>query len=266
MTLVSAIAMPLLVAALVWWISTGAILWLDRRPRATYAWSFGAATIVAIAALGGLVASADEANVAGAYLAFACAIALWGWHEMSFLMGFIVGPRRTPCPAGARGMRRFNLAAATLMHHEVALAATAAALVALTWGKPNQIGALVFLVLWILRLSAKFNLFLGAPFRAEELLPPHLAHLKTYFRHRRMNALFPFSMAFGLMAAAALAAWALSPARAAHEQAGGALVFALLALGLLEHIFLFVRPPAVLYFGMADKTAQPTPTPNQPAP
>jgi len=258
--------MPMLIAALAWWFATGAILWLDRRPRATYALSFGAASMLAAAALAGLAFSARDTSIGGAYVAFACAIAVWGWHEMSFLMGFIVGPRREACPADARGFMRFRLAAATLMHHEIALAATAVALVALTWGQPNQVGALAFLMLWVLRLSAKFNLFLGAPHRAEELLPPHLAHLKSYFRHRQMNALFPVSMAAGSAAAIALAVWMVEPARAPHEQTGGALLLALLALGLLEHVFLFVRPPALLYFGMAEKSGQTTPTPNQPAP
>ena len=192
------ITTPLIFAAFIWWFSTGAILWLDRRPRETFGWSFAAATIIAVAALIALFISAHEQSVASAYVAFSASIVIWGWHEMSFLMGFITGPNRHPLPAGAFGWPRFFLASATIIHHEIALAVTAVILVALCWGQPNTIGAITFLVLWALRLSAKFNLFLGAPYRAEEMLPTHLAHLKSYFRDRRMNALFPFSIVGGV--------------------------------------------------------------------
>jgi putative photosynthetic complex assembly protein 2 len=244
-------AAPLLFAALVWWFSTGAIFWLERRARATFVWSFAAASVLAGLALVGLFYSAKDASVGSAYLAFSCAVAVWGWHEMSFLMGFIVGPRRLACPPDARGWRRFTLAAATLMHHEIALAATAAAIVALTWGQPNQIGALTFGVLWAMRLSAKFNLFLGAPHTGEDLLPAHLEHLKSYFRHRRMNALLPVSLIGGGALAWTLSAFALAPEAQPFHQAGFLLVTALTALALVEHIFMFVPPPNVLLWGWA---------------
>lgn len=245
------ITAPLIFAAFIWWFSTGAILWLDRRPRETFGWSFAGASVIAIAALIALAWSAGVTSVAGAYIAFSAAIAVWGWHEMSFLMGFITGPRRKPLPAGAAGWRRFSLATATIIHHEIALALTAALIVALTWGQPNQIGALTFLVLWGLRLSAKFNLFLGAPYRAEEMLPPHLAHLKSYFRDRRMNPLFPLS----LLSGGALVWWisiqAFTPDASPGAQAGLLLVLALTVLGLIEHVFLFVPPPNALLWGWA---------------
>lgn len=245
------IALPMLFAAFVWWFSTGAILWLNRLPRTTFIWSFGAASAVSAAAVVGLMTSAGDVSTGGAYLAFACAIALWGWHEMSFLMGFILGPRRDACPADARGWRRFRLAAATVMHHEVALALTLVALVALTWNQPNQIGTLTFLVLWVMRLSAKFNLFLGAPHRGEELLPPHLQHLKSYFRHRRMNALIPVSIVGGIAMAWALATVAHAPSAPPLEQVGYSLLLTMTLLAVLEHVFMFVPPPNALLWGWA---------------
>ena len=98
---------------------------LDRLPSATYRWSFGLGRIIALAAL--LVArSAADPSPAGAYLGFTCALAVWGWHEMSFLMGIVTGPRKIECPCRtAAGWSRFRLAAATLIWHEIALAATA---------------------------------------------------------------------------------------------------------------------------------------------
>lgn len=257
----AAIASPLLFAAFIWWFSTGAILWLDRRPRETFGWSFAAATIVSFGALIALFVSTSVDTVDGAYVAFSAAIAVWGWHEMSFLMGFITGPRRTPLPAGVTGLRRFTLATATIIHHEVALALTAVALIALTWGQPNQIGTITFLVLWALRLSAKFNLFLGAPYRAEDMLPPHLTHLSSYFRHRRMNLLFPLSMAGGAALAWLLGATAFAQDATAFTLTGFSLVLSLTALGLIEHVFLFVPPPNALLWGWAGSSAPQRETP-----
>ncbi|MDX2276572.1 MAG: putative photosynthetic complex assembly protein PuhE [Hyphomonadaceae bacterium] len=246
-----ALTAPLLFAAFVWWFSTGAILWLDRRPRETYGWSFAAASVIAAGALIALALSAGATSAVSAYVAFSAAIAVWGWHEMSFLMGFITGPRRQPLPAGTTGWRRFCLATATIIHHELALALTAVLIAALTWGQPNQIGVLTFLVLWALRLSAKLNLFLGAPYRAEDMLPQHLAHLKSYFRDKRMNALLPFSLAGGAVMAWAIGAQALAPDASMFIETGYLLVLTLTVLGLIEHVFLFLPPPNAMLWGWA---------------
>lgn len=260
------IAPPMLFAAFVWWFSTGAILWLDRLPRKTFVWSFSAASVIALLGLIGLVAGAGDVSANGAYLAFSCAIALWGWHEMSFLMGFILGPRREPCPADARGWRRFRLATATVIHHEVALAVTAAALVALTWGQPNQIGTLTFLVLWVMRLSAKFNLFLGARHSGEDLMPPHLQHLKSYFRQRRMNVLFPISLLAGGALAWTLVTLAHAPVAPPVEEIGFSLLLAMTLLALIEHVFMFLPPPNALLWGWAEpRPAQQAVPANTPA-
>lgn len=249
------IAPPMLFAAFVWWFSTGAILWLDRLPRKTFVWTFTATTVIAATALYGLAATAGDASAGGAYLAFTCAIVLWGWHEMSFLMGFILGPRREACPAEARGWQRFKLATATVIHHEIALALTVVALAVLTWGQSNHIGTLTFLVLWVMRLSAKFNLFLGARHRGEDLLPPHLQHLKSYFRQRRMNLLFPVSLAGGIALAWTLVTLAHAPSASPYEEVGFSLLLAMTLLAVVEHIFMFVPPPNALLWGWAEPRA-----------
>jgi len=247
----------MLFAAFLWWFSTGAILWLDRLPRKTFGWTFAAASLVAVCALLGLATVGRDASVTGAYVGFTCAIALWGWHEMSFLMGFILGPRREACPADARGWRRFRLATATVIHHEIALALTALALAAISLGQPNQIGTLTFLVLWVMRLSAKFNLFLGARHRGEALLPLHLQHLKSYFRERRMNVLFPVSLAGGVALAWMLIALAHAPSASRHEEVGFSLLLAMTLLAVAEHIFMFVPPPNAFLWGWLEPPAKP---------
>ena len=230
--------LPLIVVAALWFGSTGLVLWLDSRPPATFGRSLAWAGASAIAGALVLALTADDAGASAAYLSFAAALAIWGWHELSFLTGVVTGPNRGPCPPGARGWPRFRAAAATLIHHEIALALTAVLLAGLAWGRANPTGALTFALLFALRLSAKLNLYLGVPAIAAELLPPHLGHLHSYFARAPINALFPFS----LVGAIAAAAWF---ARTALASEGGAavsasLLFALAALGVVEHLFLII--------------------------
>ena len=229
---------PLLFALLMWFIGTAAVVWLDSRPARTFRTSLTLAGVVAMAALMLVWAHAGDASVGGAYLGFGAAIVVWGWHEMSFLMGEVAGPNRLPLPAGTIGWARFRAATATVIHHELAIAATAILLAALTWGQPNQSAPLTFLLLFGLRLSAKFNLFLGVPNLSDEVFPAHLAYLKSYFRTRAMNPLFPLSIVGG----GAVALWAWRVAEAAPVDSGAAasatLLAGLAALGVVEHLFL----------------------------
>ena len=229
---------PLLFALLMWFIGTAAVVWLDSRPVATFRASLSLAGAAAIAAALWVWAEAGDQSVGGAYAGFAAAIVIWGWHEMSFLMGAVAGPNRLACPPGLSGPARFRAATATVIHHEVAIALTAALLVALTWGQPNQAAPLTFLLLFGLRLSAKFNLFLGVPNLSDEVFPAHLAYLKSYFRQRVINPLFPISV----LLAVAVAIWAWRVAEAAPANSGASATATLLAgltvLGLVEHLFL----------------------------
>ena len=229
---------PLLFALLMWFIGTAAVVWLDSRPRETFRTSLTLAGLVAIAAIGLVWARAGDVTASGAYIGFAAAIVVWGWHEMSFLMGVVAGPNRAECPQDATGWRRFTAATATVIHHELAIAATAIALFVVTWGEPNQAAPLTFLLLFVLRLSAKFNLFLGVPNLSDEVFPEHLAYLKSYFRKARLNAFFPVSIAFGC----GVAGWAWIAAEAAPANSGAAASATLLAglavLGVVEHLFL----------------------------
>ena len=231
------IAAALLFALALWWASTGAVLWLarlpvGRGPRMAVA-SVGAAGAAAV-----LWATREVATPAGAAAAFTAAVALWGWHELSFLTGVVTGPSASPCPPGARGWRRFRAAAATLIHHELALAATAAVVAAATLGGPDPVGGWTFLALFAARLSAKLNLFLGAPSFSPEFFPPHLRHLTTYLRKGPVSPLFPISLCALAASAAAVAAVAMRPEATGFDRVGYTLVAALLALAALEHVFM----------------------------
>lgn len=230
----------ILVTLLTWWFSTGAILYLDGLPRRTYRWSMAAAGLVAAASLYAVFRLGDEVTAAGAYAGFVAAILLWGFVEMAFLMGLVTGSWRQDCPAGCRGLARFRFAARTVSHHELLLLAMLGAIAVLSWDKPNQTAFWTFAVLWLMRLSTKMNIFLGVPNITEQFLPPHLAYLKTFFRHRAMNLLFPLSVTLGTIAAVMLGMAAGQAEAGSHVAVSLVLLTTLTALGVIEHWFLVI--------------------------
>ncbi len=91
-------------------------------------------------------------------------------------------------------------------------------------------------MLFVLRLSAKLNIFLGVPNLTVDFLPAQLAYLKSYFRVAHFNPLFPVSVAVTSVVALLLAeAAAVAPA---DGVAGLTILTTLVALGVLEHWFL----------------------------
>jgi putative photosynthetic complex assembly protein 2 len=234
----------ILFAVFLWWASTGAILFLDGLPRRTYVASMAVMSLVAAASLVALWLTREASTSGAVIIAFTAALALWAWNEMAFLMGFITGPRKHPATPGVRGLARFSESAATLISHELAIAGTAVLIWLITREGANLFGLWTFLILWIMRLSTKINIFLGAPNITEEFLPPHLAYLATYFRKRPMNGFFPFSVTLATLAAAWLAHLAFMPGKVPGEVLGYSLIAALTALAALEHWLLFVPLPA----------------------
>lgn len=231
-----------------WWASTALVLFIDGLPRRTFRFSLLGASVLAAAGMYGLEVSSHRVSVGDAYLAFSCALGVWAWHEITFLFGFVTGPRKEPCPPDARGWRRFSLATEAIIHHEVALALTQVTIVALTWDRPNQVGTWTFLVMWVMRLSAKLNVFLGVRNLAVEFIPEHLRYLTSYFRKAPLNPLMPISIVGSLAALVWLAGPALAADASAFVVAGTTLVATMLALAVMEHLFLVIPvPDAVLW-------------------
>jgi putative photosynthetic complex assembly protein 2 len=253
---VTEFALPLLFATVLWFMATGFVLWLDKLPSHTWPVSITLASVASGFAMGGIIATAEETSAWAAYVAFACALVLWGWHELSFLMGFVTGPNRNPCPPDARGWRRFRLAAATLIYHEVAMFVCLLVMAAATWGKPNQTATLTFLLLFVMRLSAKFNIFAGVPHLSTEMMPDHMRYLASYFRIAPPRWIFILSVS-GI---AVLAAWLADLALSSRGgiATGYALAFALVALAFLEHGFLVVpwQDTAIFRWAMPEQARQ----------
>jgi putative photosynthetic complex assembly protein 2 len=181
-------------------------------------------------------------SVAGVYIAFLAALALWGWIELAFLTGVITGPINQPLPTDAPEFERFIRAWGTVAYHEMLLAFTLIAMIFASYGAENQFGTWTFAVLFAARISAKLNLYLGVRKINVEFIPEHLNHLPSHFRTARMNWLFPISIT-GLSVAAAYWLGHVFAAETAAHAVGYALLGALTALALLEHWFMVLPLP-----------------------
>ncbi len=230
--------LPVLATIAVWFIATGLVAWLDNRERSTFPRSLALGGAAGVAGLAIIFISMGSVSVWAAYAAFGGAILVWSWLEIGFLTGAVAGPRREPCDPGASDWERFRQASATLVHHEIALALTTVMLISLTWNAANQLAAMTFTLLYAMRLSAKLNIFHGVPNSATDILPPHLAYLKSYYGPVR----FSWPLVVSILAAAVLSAWlatvAIASPAGSAEAVGASLLFAFAALGTLEHLFL----------------------------
>lgn len=233
-----------LLALFLWWFSTGVILmavrFADNHRR------YLGVTITALPMLAmGIMFLAYTAPVEtpfSVYSAFVGAILVWGWIELAFLTGIITGPNTRKCPHGVPNWERFLRAWGTIAYHEIALLAGLFVVGFMTFHAPNSFGFWTFAVLFFARISAKLNLFLGVQKINTEFLPTPLSHLPSYFRHARMNWLFPVSVT-ALTFAAACWMERIYTSTAQADIIGFSLLAALTALATIEHWLLVLPLP-----------------------
>lgn len=225
------------VVVAIWFVGTGLVAMLNHRLRASFGRAMAIACICALLGLSLVVLTAHSTAVWATYASFLGGLLIWSWHEISFLTGAVAGSHQMTCPDGARGWQRFSMATMALIHHEVALAMTAVLLLSLAAVTANPTGAYAFGLLLVFRLSSKLNIYWGVPNLSDELLPMHLAYLKSYFGPKRLRPMLGLSTVaiVGLAGYFGLAAFrADQPAELA--QAG--LLCGLSLLAALEHLFL----------------------------
>ena len=225
-------------AIFIWWFSTGIVIVLNRMSQTTITLSLVISSILGIGALVGLAHTAHQAGVTGAYCAFTCALLAWGWNELSFLTGWITGPQKTAIFQSTQGWPRFVASFNAVVWHEIAILLVGVAIIVITWDAPNQVGTGTYLVLWIMRTSAKLNLFFGVRNLNEEFLPAHLAYLESFFKRRRMNAFFPVAVVSASVCLWMLVNFASQPLVTPSQVVGSVLVGTMLALAIVEHLML----------------------------
>ncbi len=253
----SQFALAVVFAVFIWWFSTGIVLMLNRMSKTAVRLSLVLSSAVGLVALWGLAHTAQQTSLAGAYCAFTCALLVWGWHELTFLTGWITGPRKTALPAGLAKGERFVQSLRAILWHELAIAVVGLGIVLITWQANNQVGTGTFLVLWVMRTSAKLNLFFGVRNLSEEFLPAHLRYLESFFKRRAMNWFFPFAVSGACVVLVLLVRGAMDPAASVAHATGLALVATMLALAVLEHAMLVlpVDTTALWRWAIRSKTA-----------
>jgi putative photosynthetic complex assembly protein 2 len=227
----------LVVTVFGWWFSTGVILFLNHLPTATHRWAMALLSIFCLVTLNKISATSTDTSIAAAVTAYGQALIIWGWLEMGYLMGFVTGPSNRPCPPGATGWTRFGLALQTSLYHELLVVWVVCWVIALTAGGPNQVTALCCVVLWLMRWSAKLNLFLGVSNFHAEWLPKSQRYLASYINQRSINSLLPVSVILGLAFSSYFFVQATS-GTTGTDAVGNLIIGLLLALGVVEHLFL----------------------------
>lgn len=240
---------PALFALVCWWFGTGALLWLVRRPVASFRWSLLVLSGLLLASFWTTWLSMQAHTVGNAYLAFASVIVMWSWHELAFLTGWLAGPRKTPLQPGATGWSRFTQSLQAVLWHELALLANFGLLWWMQQGQPSHTAICTFALLWCMRASAKLNLFLGVPEVGEQYLPKHLVYLGSYFKRGPVTAFFYVTVG----GACGVWAWMLwqVPGGDAAITTGWVLLAALLGLAIVEHVLMVLPVPMQKLWGWA---------------
>jgi putative photosynthetic complex assembly protein 2 len=249
--------LPPVYAAFIWWFSTGAVLLLVGRFGQLVRLRVAVAAGLLVVSLCGLAVTASDSSVGAAYAAFTSTILLWGAQEIAFLTGWLTGPRPLPCPAGVQGSRRLGFALQAILYHELALLTCGAAVLALTWNAANQVGIATFGSLWVLRQSAKINLYLGVPVTNDELMPEAVRFLKTYFMRQPVSAFFPISVSLATAVIVILIQRIVEVAATPVEVVSLMLVSTLFALGVVEHWFMLLPMPALKLWGWGMRPGSP---------
>jgi putative photosynthetic complex assembly protein 2 len=214
-----------------WGGSTAVIFYLDSLPTHTFKWSMGAATLFLVIAFIAKWTFQGDTTIAGITISFSAGLLAWGWTEMALYMGYVTGPRKHGCASGCSGMAHFGHAISANLWHEIAIIVIAAAI----WVTGNSTATWCFVMLWLMHLSARLNVFLGVRNISAEFVPPHMDILKSFLRQRNMNPLFPLSCAALMVLICYLA---LQP-----HSFEVTMATTLAAIGLLEHVLLMLPLP-----------------------
>lgn len=234
---------PILVAVGLWWLFTVALLYRTGRPVATYRATMIGLSVLGALAVYGALDSLGRATVVGAYEGFVSALVIWAWHEASYFLGFLTGPRPEACPPDVSVSRRFGYGIQASLYHELAVAGTGLALWIAAIGAGNRVVAATFSVLWLMRWSAKLNIFLGVRNLHREFWPERMRYLASFASEGGRSPLIGVSLIGGLATCALLLSRGITDASSQFDVTAAVLVATLLALACIEHLFLVLRVP-----------------------
>lgn len=233
------VARDVALVLLYWWLATGLLFLIQRDPLTRL---FGVAGATALGGVGMwlVVSTRDEASARGALRAWLGAALLWGWPATLLYAGLPAGPadaplRPLPFPQGSWPMA-IEAVRATVVNDVIGVL-LGVALGGLTWGRANRTAFHGYALFWLVQQAAKLNIFFGVAHAGAEFLPTHLRFLARYFGPAE-NA----PLVWATLAALGLATVAVgrraAASRSGHVRTGLALLTAVLALAVTEHLVL----------------------------
>lgn len=234
---------PAVLTIVLWWGSTGLIARLVGRAPSTYRNLLRLSSLIGLAGLATLFVLRDVTTQSSALLSLVAALSVWGWIEVTFLTGKVTGPAVARPVTDAALLTRAGAAFTAILWHELLIAVTVMAVAVMLIGRANDLALLVMLLLWLMRSSAKLNLFLGVRNLGEAFLPSHLHHLLDFMRQRRMNPLLPLSILLGLTIAGWFGMNALT-AETVYVAAASSILAILALLAAFEHLLMVLPLPA----------------------
>ncbi len=165
---------------------------------------------------------------------------------------------RKPARTASGGWKRLTPALKTILYHELTLAGVRrrGRRHELSAGS-NQVALWTFVALWVLRQSAKINLFLGVPVTNDELMPDAVQFLKSYFARKPVGAFFPISVTLATAVLVIMVQRIVEVAATPFDVVGLTLVSTLFALGVVEHWFMLLPLPAITLWGWGMRSGFP---------
>ena len=179
----------LLIAVFLWWLMTGLALMSVHQSRRTQCIIFMLTTLSMGGALFLVEPNAALATTSATIAGFAMGLGIWGWLELSYLMGYITGPVKESATVSQSysQVRRFQQALGTTIYHELLVVAVVGGVCVLGAGLPNPTIQNTLAVLWLMRWSTKLNLFFGVRHFNSEWLPAHMRYITSFFGPDKNN-------------------------------------------------------------------------------
>ena len=220
-----------------WWLLTGIALIAVHQPQRRRRVVFVLVSLIMMATWSVIPSNVIDGSPLASAVGFLLGLLIWAWLEISYLLGFVTGPNHKPCPEGATSWQRFMGGLGTTLYHELAVLMMVALLGWISYGSINTTAVNTLIVLWLMRWSAKLNLFFGVRHFNEEWLPSHLGYLVGYLRIDRASWLLPLTTFLGIVATTALYQLGYGAGSVA-QQLSFYLVATLMLLATVEHLFL----------------------------
>ncbi len=229
---------PALVTAVSsWWLLTGLALVLAHQSGKRAHAGFMLVSVLALAACMLVPFNAASDTPMAAAIGFILGLVIWCWLEISYLLGYVNGPNHQPCPDQVSLWQRFKGAVSTTIYHEACVVGAVAFLAVISVTEPNPTAFYTVSVLWLMRWSAKLNLFFGVRAFNERWLPDHLNYLVSYLRTDRLSILLPVSTGLGFYVTYTIFQNAMTVPNLTN-QLSLYLVASLMLLASMEHLFL----------------------------